>query len=141
MRGGGELVARCDRLDDNVPTHGVAAYRRLVGGGCVFDRRGGAFGVRWADRLTPLCRRRVEAAGEVADRQIKAFRRQGCSTAAGQAALEKLVDRVRTGRLDISVEPRAVDARSNAFACRRHGLCVQGRWRAENPDESRRARA
>ena len=138
-----ELVARCDRLDDNVPgRHGVAAIVGWSVAAAVSIVAVVLFGVPLlADRLTPLVPQAFERRlGEVADRQIKAmFDDRVCSTAAGQAALEKLVDRVREkAGLDMSVRTAVLSTPvPNAFALPGGTVYVfKGLLaRAENPDE------
>src|SRR5258708_4752410 len=93
-----ELVARCDRMDENVPGRGVAA---IVGWSLAATASIIAivlFGVPLAaDRLTPLVpdvfERRL---GDVADGQVKAvFGGKVCDNAAGQQAFAKLVTALR----------------------------------------------
>lgn len=138
-----ELVPRCAHLDDNVPgRHGVAAIVGWSVAAAVSIVAVVLFGVPLvADRLTPLVPQAFEQRlGEVADRQIKAmFGGRVCSTAAGQAALEKLVDRVRDkSGLDISVRTAVLSTPvPNAFALPGGTVYVfKGLLaRAENPDE------
>src|ERR1700686_4346293 len=117
-----ELVSRCAQLDDNVPgRHGVVAIVGWSIAAAVSIVAVVLFGVPLAaDRLTPLVPQAFEARlGDVADRQIKAmFDGKVCSTAAGQAALEKLVDRVREkAGLDMSVRTAVLSTPvPNAFA-------------------------
>jgi predicted Zn-dependent protease len=138
-----ELAARCAHLDDNVPgRHGVAAIVGWSVAAAVSIVAVVLFGVPLAaDRLTPLVPQAFEARlGEVADRQIKAmFDGRVCSSPSGQAALEKLVDRVRDkAGLDISVRTAVLSTPvPNAFALPGGTVYVfKGLLaRAENPDE------
>jgi len=138
-----ELVSWCTHLDDNVPgRHGVAA---IVGWSVAAAASIVAvvlFGVPLAaDRLTPLVPQAFEARlGEAADRQIKAvFDGRVCSNEAGQAALEKLVGRVKEGAgLDASVRTAVLSTPvPNAFALPGGTVYVfKGLLaRADNPDE------
>jgi predicted Zn-dependent protease len=138
-----ELVARCAHLDDNVPgRHGVAAIVGWSVAAAVSIVAVVLFGVPLAaDRLTPLVPQAFEARlGEVAERQIKAmFDGRVCSSAAGQAALEKLVDRVReSAGLDTAVRTVVLSTHvPNAFALPGGTVYVFNGLlaRAENPDE------
>jgi predicted Zn-dependent protease len=138
-----ELASRCAHLDDNFPgRHGVAA---IVGWSVAAAASIVAvvlFGVPLAaDRLTPLVPQAFEQRlGEVADRQIKAvFDGKVCSGGAGQAALEKLVGRIREeAGLDASVRTAVLSTPvPNAFALPGGTVYVfRGLLaRAENPDE------
>ena len=138
-----ELVSRCVHLDDNVPgRHGVAAIVGWSVAAAVSIVAVVLFGLPLAaDRLTPLVPQAFEARlGEAADRQIKAmFDGRVCSSEAGQAALEKLVGRVReeAGR-DASVRTAVLSTPvPNAFALPGGTVYVfKGLLaRAENPDE------
>jgi predicted Zn-dependent protease len=138
-----ELVSRCAHLDDNVPgRHGVAAIVGWSMAAAVSIVAVVLFGVPLAaDRLTPLVPQAFEARlGEAADRQIRAmFDSQVCTNAAGQGALEKLVDRVRDkAGLDISVRTAVLSTPvPNAFALPGSTVYVFNGLlaRAENPDE------
>jgi Zn-dependent protease with chaperone function len=117
-----ELIARCSRLDENLP-----------------NRRGAATIVAWslaaaasivavvlfgvplaADRLTPLVPQSFERRlGDVADGQVKAlFGGKVCNGAAGQAAFTKLVDTLREAAgLDPSIQTAVLATPvANAFA-------------------------
>jgi Zn-dependent protease with chaperone function len=117
-----ELIARCSRLDENLP-----------------NRRGAATIVAWslaaaasivavvlfgvplaADRLTPLVPQSFERRlGDVADGQVKAlFGGKVCNGAAGQAAFTKLVDTLREAAgLDPSIRTAVLATPvPNAFA-------------------------
>ena len=138
-----ELVSRCTHLDDNIPgRHGVAAIVGWSVAAAVSIVAVVLFGVPLAaDRLTPLVPQAFEARlGEAADRQIKTvFDGKVCSSAAGQAALEKLVGRVREGAgLDTSVRTAVLSTPvPNAFALPGGTVYVfKGLLaRAEGPDE------
>ena len=138
-----ELVSRCAHLDDNVPgRHGVAAIVGWSVAAAVSIVAVVLFGVPLAaDRLTPLVPQAFEQRlGEVADRQIKAmFDGKVCANAAGQAALVKLVDRVRElAGLDTSVRTAVLSTPvPNAFALPGGTVYVFNGLlaRAENPDE------
>jgi Zn-dependent protease with chaperone function len=116
-----ELVARCNRLDENVPGRGVAA---IVGWSLAATASIIAvvlFGVPLAaDRLTPLVpdvfERRL---GDVAEGQVKAlFGGKVCDDAAGQQAFAKLVTALREpAGLDPSVQSGVLATPvPNAFA-------------------------
>ena len=138
-----ELVARCAHLDDNVPgRHGVGAIVGWSLAAAVSIVVVILFGVPLAaDRLTPLVPQKFEQRlGEVADRQIKAmFNGKVCTDAAGQAALVKLVDRVReSAGLDGSIQTAVLSPPvPNAFALPGGTVYVFNGLlaRAENPDE------
>ena len=94
-----ELVARCARLDENLPgRRGVAA---IVGWSLAAAASIGAvvlFGVPLAaERLTPLIPPVLERRlGDVAEKQVKMlFGDKVCSNAPGQAAFSKLVNALR----------------------------------------------
>ena len=138
-----ELVARCAHLDDNVPgRHGVAAIVGWSVAAAVSIVAVVLFGVPLAaDRLTPLVPQAFEARlGEAADRQIRTmFDGRVCANAAGQAALEKLVDRVsEKAGLDTAVRTVVLSTPvPNAFALPGGTVYVFNGLlaRAENPDE------
>ena len=104
-----ELIARCSRLDDDVP--GQRGVGKIVGWSIAAVVS--IVGVIWfgvplaADRLTPLVPQALERRlGSVADRQITTlFGGKTCTDAAGQAAFNKLVTTLReTAAMDTSVE-------------------------------------
>ncbi|WGS23802.1 MULTISPECIES: M48 family metallopeptidase [unclassified Bradyrhizobium] len=138
-----ELVARCGRLEENLPNRkGVAAIVGWSLAAAASIVLVVLFGVPLAaERLTPLVPDSFERRlGDVADAQVKViFKAKHCDNAEGQAAFEKLVGALRhsTG-LDNAVQS-AVLATSvpNAFALPGgkvylfEGLLAK----AENPDE------
>jgi Zn-dependent protease with chaperone function len=138
-----ELVARCTRLDQNIPgRHGVGAIIGWSLAATVSIVAVILFGVPLAaDRLTPLVPQAFERRlGDVADGQVKAlFGDKTCDDASGQAAFTKLVNAVRgAAGLDTSVESAVLaSAIPNAFALPGgkvylfDGLLAK----AENPDE------
>jgi Zn-dependent protease with chaperone function len=138
-----EVVARCSKLDVNIPgRHGVAT---IVGWSlaAVISIVGVVlFGVPLAaDRLTPLVPDTFERRlGDVAEGQVKTlFGSQVCNDALGQAAFSKLVNAVREAAgLDTSIQTAVLATQvPNAFALPGgkvylfEGLLAK----AENPDE------
>ncbi|CCE05992.1 putative metalloendopeptidase [Bradyrhizobium sp. STM 3843] len=117
-----ELVARCDRIDENRLTHGAVA--RIIG----WSLAAAAsiivmvlFVVPFAaDRLTPLVPPAMERhLGEAAVVQLQAvFGNKTCDGAGGQAAFAKLVEALRVpAGLDASVGAQVLDTPiPNAFA-------------------------
>jgi len=117
-----DLVARCGRLDENLPNRrGVAAIIGWSLAATVSIVLVVLFGVPLAaERLTPLVpgsfERRV---GDVADAQVKViFGDKRCDNAAGQAAFEKLVGALRgAAGIDNSVQSNVLATTvPNAFA-------------------------
>jgi Zn-dependent protease with chaperone function len=116
-----ELVARCGRMDENVPGRGVAAIVGWSLAATVSIIAVVLFGVPLAaDRLTPLVpdvfERRL---GDVADGQVKAlFGSKVCDNAAGPQAFAKLVTALREpAGLDTSVQSGVLATPvPNAFA-------------------------
>ena len=117
-----ELIARCARLDENIPgRHGIA---RIVGwslAATVSIVAVGLFGVPLAaDRLAPLVPQALERRlGDVAEGQVKTlFGGKTCSNASGQAAFTKLVNAVREpSDLDMSIQSQVLATPvPNAFA-------------------------
>ena len=92
-----ELVARCDRLEQDLPNRkGVAGIVGWSLAAAVSIVLVVLFGVPLAaERLTPLVPDSFERRlGDVAEAQVRVvFDGKPCSSAAGQAAFEKLVDR------------------------------------------------
>ncbi|WP_249164620.1 M48 family metallopeptidase [Bradyrhizobium jicamae] len=138
-----DLVARCGRLDENLPNRrGVATIIGWSLAAAVSIVLVVLFGVPLAaERLTPLVpdafERRV---GDVAEAQVKViFDARRCDNAIGQAAFEKLVGALRqSAGLDASVQSAVLaTAVPNAFALPGgkvylfDGLLAK----AENPDE------
>jgi Zn-dependent protease with chaperone function len=104
-----ELIARCSRLDEDVP--GQRGVAKIVGWSIAAVIS--IVGVIWfgvplaADRLTPLVPQALERRlGSVADRQITTlFGAKVCTAAAGQAAFNKLITALReAAAMDTSVE-------------------------------------
>jgi Zn-dependent protease with chaperone function len=117
-----ELIARCARLEENIPGHrGVAAIVGWSLAAAISIVLVVLFGVPLAaDRLAPLVPQALERRlGDVADGQIKAlFGGRVCDNPAGQAAFIKLVNAVRASAgLDASVESAVLSTPvPNAFA-------------------------
>jgi Zn-dependent protease with chaperone function len=117
-----ELIARCPRLEENIPGHrGVAAIVGWSLAAAISIVLVVLFGVPLAaDRLAPLVPQALERRlGDVADGQIKAlFGGKVCDKPAGQAAFIKLVNAVRASAgLDASVESAVLSTPvPNAFA-------------------------
>ncbi|MFB9268617.1 M48 family metallopeptidase [Bradyrhizobium erythrophlei] len=138
-----DLVAHCAHLDDNLPgRRGVAAIVGWSIAAAASIVLVVLFGVPLAaDRLTPLVPDAFERRlGDVAEAQVKVvFDGKPCTNAAGQAAFEKLVGKLReTAGLDNSVQSGVLGSSvSNAFALPGgkvylfEGLLAK----AENPDE------
>ena len=138
-----ELVARCDALEADLPNRrGVAAIVGWSLAAAVSIVLVVLFGVPLAaERLTPLVPDSFERRlGDVAEAQVKVlFNGKPCSNAAGQAAFEKLVGKLReTAGFDNSVQSGVLaTAVPNAFALPGgkvflfDGLLAK----AENPDE------
>jgi Zn-dependent protease with chaperone function len=138
-----ELIARCSRLDENLP--GQRGIARIVGWSIAAAVS--IVGVIWfgvplaADRLTPLVPQAFERRlGGVADGQVKTlFGGKVCDNAAGQAAFTRLMTRLREAAgLDPSVQAAVLATPiPNAFALPGgkvyllNGLLAK----AENPDE------
>ncbi|PAY07333.1 metalloendopeptidase [Bradyrhizobium sp. UFLA03-84] len=118
----GELAARCDRLEQDLPNRrGVAGIVGWSLAAAVSIVLVVLFGVpQAAERLTPLVPDSFERRlGDVAEAQIMAvFDGKPCSDAAGQAAFEKLIGKLRdTAGLDTSVQSGVLaTAVPNAFA-------------------------
>ncbi len=117
-----DLVARCPRLDENVPgRHGVGAIIGWSLAATVSIVAIVLFGVPLAaDRLAPLVPQSFERRlGDVAEGQVKVmFGAKICDHADGSAAFAKLVNAVReAGGLDTSVETAVLlTPIPNAFA-------------------------
>jgi Zn-dependent protease with chaperone function len=138
-----ELIARCSRLDENLP--GQRGIARIVGWSIAAAVS--IVGVIWfgvplaADRLTPLVPQAFERRlGGVADGQVKTlFGGKVCDNAAGQAAFTRLMTELREAAgLDTSVQAAVLATPiPNAFALPGgkvyllNGLLAK----AENPDE------
>ena len=138
-----ELIARCSRLDENLP--GQRGIARIVGWSIAAAVS--IVGVIWfgvplaADRLTPLVPQAFERRlGGVADGQVRTlFGGKVCDNAAGQAAFTKLMTELREAAgLDPSVQAAVLATPiPNAFALPGgkvyllNGLLAK----AENPDE------
>ncbi|UGA41508.1 M48 family metallopeptidase [Bradyrhizobium quebecense] len=137
------LVARCDRLEQDLPNRkGVAGIVGWSLAAAVSIVLVVLFGVPLAaERLTPLVPDSFERRlGDVAEAQVKVvFDGKPCSNAAGQAAFEKLIGKLReTAGLDNSVQSGVLETSvPNAFALPGgkvylfEGLVEK----AENPDE------
>jgi Zn-dependent protease with chaperone function len=117
-----ELVARCARLDENLPgRRGVAA---IVGWSLAAVAS--IVVVVWvgvplaADRLTPLVPPALERRlGDVAEGQVKIlFGNKVCTNAPGRAAFEKLVDKIsEAAGMDAPIQTAVLStAIPNAFA-------------------------
>ncbi|MBR1208218.1 MULTISPECIES: M48 family metallopeptidase [unclassified Bradyrhizobium] len=138
-----ELVARCDALEADLPNRrGVAAIVGWSLAAAVSIVLVVLFGVPLAaERLTPLVPDSFERRlGDVADAQVKVvFDGKPCSNAAGQAAFEKLVGKLReTAGLDTSVQSGVLATSvPNAFALPGGKVYLfEGLLeKAENPDE------
>ncbi|MDN5000868.1 M48 family metallopeptidase [Bradyrhizobium sp. WYCCWR 12677] len=141
---GGDLVARCTRIDEHQTTGrgiakivgwSVAAAVSIV---CVV-----LFGVPLAaDRLAPLVPKPIERRiGDASEVQVKTiFRGEACNDAAGQAAFRKLVNRLRDAAgLDDDSMTAGVLRTSvpNAFALPGGKVYVLSALldKAESPDE------
>ena len=117
-----ELVARCDRLEQDLPNRkGVAGIVGWSLAAAVSIVLVVLFGVPLAaERLTPLVPDSFERRlGDVAEAQVRVvFDGKPCSSAAGQAAFEKLVGKLRdTAGLDNSVQSGVLATPvPNAFA-------------------------
>jgi Zn-dependent protease with chaperone function len=117
-----ELVARCPRLDENIPgRHGVGAIIGWSLAAAISIVAIVLFGVPLAaDRLTPLVPQAFERRlGDVAEGQVKVmFGSRICDHAAGPAAFAKLVNTVRKAAgMDTSVETAVLlTPIPNAFA-------------------------
>jgi Zn-dependent protease with chaperone function len=117
-----ELVSRCARLDENLPgRRGVAVIVGWSIAAAVSIVAVILFAVPLlAELLTPLVPQAFERRlGDVADRQIRAlFGARDCDEASGQAAFDKLVNRLRSAAgMDVSVEAAVVATPvANAFA-------------------------
>jgi Zn-dependent protease with chaperone function len=117
-----ELVARCTKLDENIP--GRRGVARIVGWSVAATVSIVAvvlFGVPLAaDRLTPLVPQAFERRlGDVAESQVKTlFGGKVCANAAGQAAFTKLVNAIReSAGLDPSIQSAVLSSSiPNAFA-------------------------
>lgn len=137
------LVARCSKLDDNLPNRkGVAAIVGWSLAAAVSIVLVVLFGVPFAaDRLTPLVPQSFERRlGDVAEAQIEVmFDAKRCDAAAGQAAFEKLIGAVRqSAGLDNSVQSGVLATSvPNAFALPGGKVYLfEGLLdKAENPDE------
>jgi Zn-dependent protease with chaperone function len=138
-----ELIARCARLDDDVPgRRGVAAIVGWSLAAAVSIILVVLFGVPLAaDRLAPLMPQAFERRlGDVADGQIRAlFGGKACDAPAGQAAFTKLVNALRVAAaMDTSVESAVLSSPiANAFALPGGRVYLFGGLlaKAENPDE------
>lgn len=116
-----ELVARCNRMDENVPGRDVAAIVGWSLAATVSIIAVVLFGLPLiADRLAPLVPDAFERRlGDVADAQVKTlFDAKLCSNAAGQKAFAKLVTAIReSAGLDTSVQSGVLSSSvPNAFA-------------------------
>ncbi|UGY12138.1 M48 family metallopeptidase [Bradyrhizobium septentrionale] len=137
------LVARCDTLEEGQPNgKGVAAIVGWSLAAAVSIVLVVLFGVPLAaDRLTPLVPDSFERRlGDVAEAQVKVlFDGKPCSDAAGQAAFEKLVGKLReTAGLDNSVQSGVLATPvPNAFALPGGKVFLSKGLleKAENPDE------
>ncbi|SEC90209.1 M48 family metallopeptidase [Bradyrhizobium erythrophlei] len=137
------LVARCDRLEQDLPNRkGVAGIVGWSLAAAVSIVLVVLFGVPLAaERLTPLVPDSFERRlGDVAEAQVKVvFGGKPCSKAAGQAAFEKLVGKLReTAGLDNSVQSGVLATPvPNAFALPGGKVYLfEGLLeKAENPDE------
>ncbi|WP_338828678.1 M48 family metallopeptidase [Bradyrhizobium sp. 27S5] len=137
------LVARCDTLEEGLPNRkGVAAIVGWSLAAAVSIVLVVLFGVPLAaDRLTPLVPDSFERRlGDVAEAQVKVlFDGKPCSDAAGQAAFEKLVGKLReSAGLDNSVQSGVLATPvPNAFALPGGKVFLfKGLLeKAENPDE------
>jgi len=137
------LVARCDRLEQDLPNRkGVAGIVGWSLAAAVSIVLVVLFGVPLAaERLTPLVPDAFERRlGDVAEAQVMVvFDGKPCSNAAGQAAFEKLVGKLReTAGLDNSVQSGVLATSvPNAFALPGGKVYLfEGLLeKAENPDE------
>ncbi|MGY3484468.1 Zn-dependent protease with chaperone function [Bradyrhizobium sp. USDA 4011] len=137
------LVARCDRLEQDLPNRkGVAGIVGWSLAAAVSIVLVVLFGVPLAaERLTPLVPDSFERRlGDVAEAQVKVvFDGKPCGNAAGQAAFEKLVGKLReTAGLDNSVQSGVLATSvPNAFALPGGKVYLfEGLLeKAENPDE------
>lgn len=137
------LVARCDRLEANLPNRkGAAAIVGWSLAAAVSIVLVVLFGVPLAaERLTPLVPDTFERRlGDVAEAQVKVvFDGKPCSNPAGQAAFEKLVGKLReSAGLDNSVHSGVLATSvPNAFALPGGKVYLfEGLLeKAENPDE------
>jgi Zn-dependent protease with chaperone function len=117
-----ELIGRCARLDDSIPSRrGVAVIVGWSLAATVSIILVVLFGVPLAaDRLAPLVPQAFERRlGDVADGQVKAlFGGKVCDNPAGQAAFTKLVNAIRVAAaMDSSVESAVLSSSiPNAFA-------------------------
>jgi len=117
-----ELIARCARLDEDVPgRRGVGAIVGWSLAAAVSIVAVVLFGVPLAaDRLTPLVPQAFERRlGDVAETQVRAvFGGKVCDNAEGRAAFIKLVNALRAaGGFDTSIEAAVVSSPiPNAFA-------------------------
>jgi Zn-dependent protease with chaperone function len=117
-----ELTARCSRLDTNFPgQRGVAAIVGWSLAAAVSIVGVVLFGVPLAaDRLAPLVPPALERRlGDVAEGQLKLlFGNNVCNGAPGQAAFNKLVDKIREAAgMDTSIQTAVLStAIPNAFA-------------------------
>ncbi|WP_342726887.1 M48 family metallopeptidase [Bradyrhizobium sp. B097] len=138
-----ELVARCDALEASLPNRrSVAAIVGWSLAAAVSIVLVVLFGVPLAaERLTPLVPDSFERRlGDVAEAQVKVlFDGKPCSNAAGQAAFEKLVGKLReTAGLDNSVQSGVLATSvPNAFALPGGKVYLFDGLleKAENPDE------
>ncbi|MBR0756687.1 M48 family metallopeptidase [Bradyrhizobium jicamae] len=140
-----EVTARCPRLDENLPSRrGIAAIVGWSLAAATSIVLVVLFGVPLAaERLTPLVPDSFERRlGEVGDKQVSAvFSPTQCTNAAGQAAFEKLVGKLReSAGLDTSVQSKVVTTSpkiANAFALPggRVYLFNELLAKAENADE------
>ncbi|UGY05103.1 M48 family metallopeptidase [Bradyrhizobium quebecense] len=137
------LVARCERLEQDLPNRkGVAGIVGWSLAAAVSIVLVVLFGVPLAaERLTPLVPDAFERRlGDVAEAQVMVvFDGKPCSNAAGQAAFEKLVGKLReTAGLDNSVQSGVLTTSvPNAFALPGGKVYLfEGLLeKAENPDE------
>ncbi|QOZ32235.1 M48 family metallopeptidase [Bradyrhizobium sp. CCBAU 53421] len=137
------VVARCDRLEADLPNRkGVAGIVGWSLAAAVSIVLVVLFGVPLAaERLTPLVPDSFERRlGDVAEAQVKVvFDGTPCSNAAGQAAFEKLVGKLRqSAGLDTSVQSGVLATPvPNAFALPGGKVYLfEGLLeKAENPDE------
>jgi Zn-dependent protease with chaperone function len=117
-----EVISRCTRLDENLPSRrGAATVVAWSLAAAVSIVAVVLFGVPLAaDRLTPLVPQSFERRmGDVADGQVKAlFGKKVCNNAEGQAAFTKLVNTLRDAAgLDPSIQTAVLATPiPNAFA-------------------------
>jgi Zn-dependent protease with chaperone function len=138
-----ELIARCPRLDENIPgRHGVGAIIGWSLAAAASIVAVVVFGVPLAaDRLAPLVPSSLERRlGDVAEGQVKVvFGGKSCNNASGQAAFSKLVNALREAAgIDSPIKTAVLSTPiPNAFALPGAKIYLLSGLlaKAENPDE------